>query len=292
VLGLLAVMLAGSVMAGAASAEPGPFWHHRAIGGKGEGAKIEPNAPENFSGKGGVQTLGGKLAGLEVEIVSPAVQVKGAIFNNEHQGQIKLALFYQPLEVKVAGVTVKECKAVVGQQGQFSNAIQIKGHLAWKWNGTRQQLIEQPQRQQKWDIIFTATEPQAQPEGTEGLPLLDLRKQGTFAEIFITGTGCGVLGGVKQPVQGSEVGVPSGPTQIEEWSKELAVRTIPPATLPAEVIGTKVGEEGYLQHVWVGAPKKEFQPLVVGLTFGGSPGKLVGQFTISSEQQEVSVFEK
>ena len=79
VLGLLAVMLAGSITAGAASAEAGPFWHHRAPGTEGAGAKIEPKAPENFSGKGGGQTLLGEIGGAKIELVSDGTQVKGAI---------------------------------------------------------------------------------------------------------------------------------------------------------------------------------------------------------------------
>ena len=282
VLGMLAVMLAGSVMAATASAEAGPFWHHRPIAGKGEGEKIEPKAPENFSGKSSIQTLTGEIGGAKVELTSSAAQVKGAIFNAEHQGQIKIVIFYQQPTVKINGEPAPECKGAIGQQNQFSDIVQLKGHLAWKWDGTKQQLEEQPQRQQKWDIVFTQTEPQEQP----GRPLAELRKQpGTvFAEINLTGK-CGVLAGV-QKVAGSEVGIPSL-SQPEEWSKTLTVRTIPSGQLPAEVLGNKVGGSGFLQHIWVGSG---YQPLVLGLTFGGNPASLVGQTEVETAQQEISVF--
>jgi hypothetical protein len=290
-LGLLAVMLVGSVTAGAASAFPGPFWHHRAVGGKGEGEKIEPTAPENFSGKGGVQTLTGKIGSVPIVLTSAATQVKGAIFNTEHQGQIKLVIFYQPPEVKINGESKPECIASVGQQGQFSNIVQLKGHLAWKWNGTLAQLEEQPQREQNWDIVFTQTEPQRQ--STTEFPLLDLRKAaGVFAEINLKGTTCGVGLGVNK-VGGAEVGIPSL-TELGKFSKNLNVRTISSGTLPEKVLGTEVGKEGFLQHIWVGLPtgEKEFQPLALGLTFASNPASLVGQTETEAAQQEIGVTEK
>jgi len=292
VLGLLAVMLAGSVMAGAASAEPGPFWHHRNNSKEGAGFKIEPNAPESFSGKGGKQVLTSEPAkGLLIELTSAATQVKAAIFNGPHQGQIKLVIFYQQPEVKINGESAKECAASIGQQGQFSDIVQLKGHLAWKWDGSKQQLEEQPQKQQKWDIVFTQTEPQRQSE--KEFPLLDLRKgPGVFAELNLKGAGCKVLAGV-QDIGGSEVGVPH-PSQLEEWSKTLTVQTIHSGTLPAEVLGSKVEGEGFLQHIWVGLPNgtKEFQPLILGLTFAGKAANLIGQTEMEAAQQEIAVFEK
>jgi len=282
VLGLLAVMLAGLVMAGAASANPGPFWHHRPPEGSGEGAKIEPNAPESFEGEGGQQTLTSMFKTLSVELKSPAVQVKGAIFNNAHQGQIKLILFYQPITATLGGKPAPNCKVTVGQQGQFSNILQIKGHLAWKWNGTEKQLNEQPQNEQKPDIVFTGVEPQEQ----NGRPLTDLRASSVFAEFFFSGTECGLLNGAKPKIAGSEVGIPN-PSQIEEWSKKLEVRTIGSGQLPAEVLGKKVEGLGFLQHIWVG---EGYQPLITGLTFEGVASNLIGQTRTTARQQEIAVF--
>ena len=292
VLGLLAVMLAGSVMAGAASAEAGPFWHHREIGGTGKGEKIEPKAPESFEGKGGKQVLTSEPGGTKIELTSPATQVKGALVNGPHQGQIKLVIFYQQPELKINNEVAKECKASIGQQGQFSDIVQLKGHLAWKWDGTKEQLEEEPQKVQKWDIIFTQIEPQRQSE--KEFPLFDLRTGvGVFAEIDLVGNGCpGLLKG-PQRVGGSEVGIPSLP-ELGEFSKTLGVRTIPSGTLPKEVVGNKVEGLGFLQQVWVGLPtgKKESQPLILGLTFAGQQANLVGQTETTAAQQEIAVFEK
>ena len=74
VLGLLAIALAVSAITASASAEPGPFWRHRANSKEGEGAKIEPKAPENLKGEGGEQRLLGKIATTEIEITSPGTQ--------------------------------------------------------------------------------------------------------------------------------------------------------------------------------------------------------------------------
>ena len=73
-----------------------------------------------------------------------------------------MVIFFQQFVLNVNGETPKECTATVGQQNQFNNAVQFKGHLAWKWNGTKTQLEEQPQKEQKWDIVFTQVEPQEQ----------------------------------------------------------------------------------------------------------------------------------
>ncbi len=282
VLGLLAVMLAGLVMAGAASAEAGPFWHHRPFEGSGTGEKIEPEEPENFEAEGGAQTLISKFQTLSVELKSPAVQIKGAIFNNSHQGQIKLVLFYQPITATLGGKLAPNCKVTVGQQGQFSNILQIKGHLAWKWDGSKQQLEEQPQRQQKWDIVFTAVEPQEQP----GRPLIDLRKSGVFAEFRFAGAECSLLNGLSPKIAGAEVGIPN-PSQPETWSKKLEIQTIASGQLPTEVLGETVKGEGFLQHIWVGGGS---QPLITGLTFEGNTANLIGQTRATAKQQEIAVF--
>jgi hypothetical protein len=257
-LGLLAVMLAGSIMASTASATAGPFWHHRAVGGEGEGAKIEPAGAESFKGEGGEQILAGKLSTEPVEIVSKSVQVKGAIFNNALQGQIKLELIYnQPTLVKPA---LKECTVVVGEK----NIVVVKGHLMWKWNGEKKQLEEPTQEAQKPDLAFTPAEIA---EGATTLPT------GVFTTITLKGSGCGVLAGTFK-VEGSDVGLPS-PSNVKEWSTKLSVRTIP--------------GENLLQHFWNG---KEFIGAKVGLIFGGNTSSLIGQTKTTANQQEIAVFEK
>lgn len=263
-LGTLAVMLLGSAMAATASAEAGPFWHHRLNEKEAEGAKVEPKAPENFRGTGGEQTLKGSIGTTEFEIVSKSLQVKGAVFNGTNRGQIKLELVYNQPELKKP--VISGCTVTVGSK----NIVQVKGHLMWKWNGTAEQLKELPQANQQWDIGFTAVEPQQQEkEGTEAL------KEGTFTTITF-GT-CGVLNGTFN-VSGSEVGLPS-PSGLKEWNKKLAVRTV----------DHKQGTGRALQHFWDG---KAFQGAELGLRVGENVSALVGQTNVESEQQEIAVFEK
>jgi hypothetical protein len=88
-LGPLAVMLVGLVMASSAVASAGPFWHHRPIGGEGSGEKIEPKAPENFSGTQGVQTLLGEVAGTKVDVAALGATVSGAIVTRQIKGKLK-----------------------------------------------------------------------------------------------------------------------------------------------------------------------------------------------------------
>jgi hypothetical protein len=259
-LGLLAMMLAGSVMAGTASAAAGPFWHHRAVGAEGEGAKVEANAPESFKGKGGEQTLTGTFGGETVEVRAPSVQVKGAVFNNSLQGQVKLEIVYnQPEVLKPAA---KPCSVVIGAK----NIVVVKGHLMWKWNGEAKQLTEEPQTAgQKPDLVFTPLELAT---GATTLPA------GEFTSLTFTGSGCGVLPGGPRKVSGSEVGLPS-PANVNEWSKKLAVRTLP-------------GKE-FEQHFWNGTA---FEGVKAGLEFTGATANLVGQTEVEAAQQELAVFEK
>jgi hypothetical protein len=272
-LGTLAVMLLGSAMAATASAEAGPFWHHRLNSKEGEvGSRIEPNAPENFSGTGGEQVLHGEITEAEgkktaIEITSPSVQVKGAIFDAATQGQIKLELIYNQPELKKPAL--KPCSVTVGTK----NIVVVKGHLMWKWNGTSNQLKIQPQQpEQTPDLVFTAVEPQQQKPFVEKV---NLTNNGTFTNVTLSGGGCGGLIGTF-PVSGSEVGIPS-PGNVGEWSKKLAVRTL------SSENGT------FLQHYWDG---EGFQGALVGLSFDKNPASLVGQTEVTAAQQEVAVSEK
>jgi hypothetical protein len=271
--GLLAMVLVGASFAASASAEAGPFWHHRAIGGKGEGEKLAAGVAESFKGTGGEQILLGNIASTEVEISSSSLQVKGAITNGAHQGQAKFELIYnQPVLRKPA----LSCGVVVGEK----NIAQVKAHLAWKWNGTSAQLALLPQiTEQTPDLIFTNVEPQEQkPSGVS-----DYRKVGVFTTITLKGSGCGVIAGTFN-VEGSEVGIPN--RKIEEFATKLAVRTVPSQTS----INKEAGEgAGFLQHVWEGSA---YQGLIIGLVFGKNPASLIGQSEVEPAQQEIAVFEK
>jgi hypothetical protein len=175
--------------------EAGPFWHHRASGSKGEGEKIEPKAPENLKGEGGEQRLVGSVAKEPIEISSKKVQIKGALFNNALQGQIKQELIYN--QPRLVAPNKPNCVVTVGEK----NIVQIKGHLMWKWNG------EAP------NLTYSASEPQ---EATKEL------KAGVFTTVSLKGAECGILAGVFA-MGGSEVGLPNH--KREEFSKSWMVTT-------------------------------------------------------------------
>jgi hypothetical protein len=259
-LGLLAVMLVGSVMAATATAGPGPFWYHREVGGKGNGTKIAANSPESFRGTGGEQTLTSTFGTETVELRSRSVQVKGAIANGPLQGQIKLEIIYsQPEVLKPTG---KPCEVVIGEK----NIVVVKGHLMWKWNGEVKQLEEQKQETQVPDLVFTPAELL---QGAKELP------KGEFTKLNFKGGGCGPLVG-PQKVGGSEVGLPT-PGTVGVFSTTLGVRTIPSGTVPH-----------LWQHFWNGF---EFVGIKAGLEFASVAANLVGQTEAKAEQQEVGVLE-
>jgi hypothetical protein len=268
-LGLLAMMLVGSFAAASASAEAGPFWHKRAVGGKGEGEKISESAKESFTSKGGTQTLNGKISSTPVEIVANSTEGEGGeIYNNSKQGQIEFKNFYK--EPHLVKPELKGCEVKVGKE----NKVPLKGHLMWKWNGEKKQLEEQPQKEQTVDIGFTVVEPGAQKEE------VDFTKDGTFTSITFSGSGCGVLAGTFN-VNGSDVAIPN--RKLEEFSRTLNVRTLANPRSGSEF------NEVYLQHYWNGSA---FEGIKLGLVFGSEPASLVGQTENESTTNELAVFEK
>jgi hypothetical protein len=269
-LGMLAVMLAGSVMATTASAAAGPFWHHRLNSSEGEGAKVEPKAPENFRGTGGKQILIGKIGTEEIEVESTGSQVKGAVFNGPDRGQVKLEIVYN--QPKLIRPNKPECIVTVGEK----NIVVVKGHLMWKWDGTKTQLEKAEQQpEQTPDLVFSAIEP---PQQKPFVEKVDLTKGGTFTVVnFKTLEKCGAFASGPINVSGSEVALPT-PSQVAEWSKTLAVRTIPTPQSP----------NTFLQHYW---DQEAFQGAKVGLTFGSNPASLIGQTNVTAEQQELAIFE-
>jgi hypothetical protein len=256
VLGFLALLAVGSFGASAAYGEAGPFWHHRNVGEKGPGEKINQPKDEQFQGEGGEQVLKGTITPQAVEITAKSVQVKGIIYNNALQGQIKVLLKYHEPTLRLP--VLKECLVKIGT----NNEVKAEGHLAWKWNGEKKQLEEQPQTLQKPDIIFTPTEIA---EGAEKLP------EGSFTTITLSGAGCGVLSGTFK-VNGS-LSTLVKPSQLEEWSTKL-VTSFP---------GWKQ------QHFWNG---KAFIGVEPGLTFAGNAATLTGIVESIADVQEIAVFEK
>src|SRR4029077_3578452 len=142
-LGLVAVPLVGSLMSAPASANPGPFCYHRTVGSEGKGEKIKAETPEGFRGEGELQKIKSKLAGLAIQINGEHVQVKGILYNNALQCQTKLESAAQEAkldEPKIAGCVVK--------RGE-NNIVKGDSHVSWKWDGTKTQLEEQPQKNQE-----------------------------------------------------------------------------------------------------------------------------------------------
>jgi hypothetical protein len=268
ILSLLAAMLLGSAMTATASAEEaGPFWHHRPKGKEGEGTKIEPNAPENFRGSGGEQTLKTKVAKEEIEITSSGVQIKGAIFNGPLRGQIKAELVYKQPELRKP--KLPGCNVAIGTSG----ILQAKGYLMWKWNGEKKQLAEPPGKEQTPDWIFSSDEPPIQKPLAEKI---SLTKNGGFIIISLSGSGCGPLAG-KLLVQGSYVLLLN--RGLNEFFRTIGTRVIEP---PA-------GSDVFLQHYWTGAG---MQGAEVGLEFAFEPASyFIGQNLVETEQQEVAIFE-
>lgn len=256
-LGVLALLLASPLATATAFAAAGPFWHHREVGEKGEGAKIEEKSPETFQGEGGEQKLKGTIAGIPVEGVATSVQVKGIIYNNPLQGQTKLKMTYhEPRLVKPA---LSGCTTTIGE----NNTVSTLGHLVWKWDGTAKQLTEETPLLQKPDGIAVPSEIT---EGATGLPA------GTFTTISLKGAGCGVLIGTFK-IEGSTI-LEGTPENLGEWSTSITVR------LP---------EGKHKQHFWNG---KAFIGVETGLKSAGSEANISGEAKAKADVQEISAFEK
>lgn len=184
-LGLLAMLLAGSYVAATASAA-GPFWYHK-TGEIGNGVKISASEPERMKGKGFEYKLKSTIGKEPIEIVASETQVKGIIYNTALSGQGKFEILYR--EPKLTTPKLPGCSVTIGEQ----NAVHVFGHLMWKWNGTEKQRNEQPYREQLPDWVYLPSELQ---QGATKLPEL------TFTTITLEGSACGVLAG-SYPLKGS-----------------------------------------------------------------------------------------
>jgi hypothetical protein len=236
--GLVACVLMGSVAAGSAYAEAGPFFFGRELGSKGEGEKLSESKPVGIVGEGSEQTIKGTISTTPIEIVSKSLQEKGIIYNNALQGQAKLLLVNH--EPKLVKPVLKECEVKFGT----NNEVKVEGHLVWKWNGEKKQLEETPPKGQSPGLLFTPAPIEA---GATKLP------EGIFTEIGFKGVGCGVLAG-KFAVKGSLAATPK-PVNVGEWSAS------PTATFP-----------GWKQeHFWNG---KESIGAAPGLVFAGNPAEM------------------
>lgn len=254
VLGLLSVMAFGAV-ASTALAEPGPFWHHRAEGGKGEGEKISKQEPEKFSGKSSLTEFISKVGGEEFRLIGE-VESEGEIWNEANQGQGKAKLVF--LNVKdpakpscVVAVTVTEPVAI---------------HLMWKYAGNPKELTENPQLQQKWDGFVIPIKTELSAKGVSG--------NNSFANVAFSGgeKACGLLNAIKHDAVGSVAF--AGYQKLEEFSKEAQI------VFPSQNLW---------QHFWW---EGAFHEIKSELLFGTEPAKFAGNLNLKFAKQEVAVFEK
>jgi hypothetical protein len=275
-----AMMLLGSLSATPAFAEGGPFCHEREAGGKGEGKLISESSPEQIQGTGGVQKLVGKVLGLSLELESQQAQVKGIIYDNEDQCQIKVLIDYGTPKV-VTPSNDAGCEVKINTQ----NSVKLFGHQAWKWNGEKKQLEEPVQKAiQHRDWIFLPVELQ---QGATGLP----KTETPFATITLKGsTECAVPG--EFPVSGSAsaegfklTGGKEPKQELEEFGTE-------------EEVTTSLNGGAGPQHFWNGSA---FIGVQTGLFIGTTKeaAKYKGAYTIKPigrqqgvAAQEIGYFEK
>jgi hypothetical protein len=268
-LGLLAMLLVGSLAPAAAFAEGGPYCHHRAVGGKGEGELIKAQSPEGIAGSGGVQHLEGILPGTTevVNLVSSGLQIKGVIYNNEDQCQAKLEV--QSQKITPEKPKIEHCAVSIPN----NNVLKLYAHAAWKWRGTEAEQKENPITQGR-DWILLPVE--LQQHATE-LP----KTETPFTVINIKSEGgtC-LLANAQAKVNGS-VFNEAIPATKEVFASEESQVSLP---------------NGAKQQFWNGA-----YPLIgatSSLILGKAEAKYEGSFKIKplsqkqTEPQEIGYFEK
>lgn len=252
----LTSLLASAFVAAPALAAAGPFAYHRAIGEKGNGVKIPEKSPEPFQGEGGQQKAASKISGMEVEGVAKSVQIKGIIYNNSLQGQLKMDLKFH--EVTLTKPNLPGCEVKFGK----NNASSVVGHLAWKWDGTKTQLEESAPLHQGPTGVGLGSELS---EGATELPSTE------FTTITFSGTACGVLIG-KYTAKGSET-IKTSPSNLGEWSKSIAIT---------------LAESSEAIHFWNG---KSFIGANTSLMLGKEPARVGGESKAEVASQEIAVFE-
>jgi hypothetical protein len=259
-LGFLTLLAIGSFAASAAYGEAGPFWHHRAIGGEGEGSKIEEKTPEEVYGGGGEQKLSGKIGTEPVEITAAQIQIKGHIWNNPLQGQAKLQIQYHTLAL--AKPALPGCVVKVGQ----NNILEIQFHTMWKWDGTASQLEKVKQEGQVFDGLLYHFEIQ---EGQE-----KPSEAAEFTSVTLSGTSCGVLAGTYKTT--GFIATAFEKTTLGEFNKS---------------IGLKVENgSGLQQHYWDGT---RFRGITTVLKFGPNTSTYNGASKVADvSNQEIALFEK
>ena len=268
-LGSIALLLVGSYAAAVAYAEGGPYYHHRAVGEKGNGVKISETSPEPFEGQGGEQVLSSKVAGTPIEIVSKEVKISGVIYNNVNQAQSKTQLTYAPFELRKP--EAKQCKVKMGA----AEKVTFLGWIDWSWNGQVKQLSVKPQeKEQKIDDISFSKElkfTKAQEEGDELPP-----PEEEFTTVHIeksSGESCILEGTYK--INGASILAATKPTKLGEWSQTYIIQW------------TSGGD----QHHWFFFVRK-FDGMHVSLTMAGAPAEYKGELEEKTPKQEVELSEE
>ncbi len=252
----LTSLLASTFVVAPALAAAGPFAYHRAIGGQGKGVKIPEKSPEPFQGEGGQQKAASKISNMEVEGVAKSVQIKGIIYNNSLQGQLKMDFKFH--EVTLTKPNLPGCEVKFGK----NNTGSVVGHLAWKWDGSKTQLEEAAPLHQGPAGIGLGSE---LPEGATELPKTE------FTTITFSGAPCGVLIGTFT-AKGSET-IKTIPSNLGEWSKSIAIT---------------LSEGSEAVHFWNG---KTFIGGQTSLMLGKEPARVGGESKAEVAQQEIAVFE-
>jgi hypothetical protein len=183
------------------------------------------------------------------------VQLKGIIYNNSLQGQLKMDLKFH--EVSLTKPNLPGCEVKFGK----NNASSVVGHLAWKWDGTAKQLEESPAHQGPSGVGLGSE----LSEGATELPSTE------FTTITFSGTACGVLIG-KYIAKGSET-IKTKPSNLNEWGKSISIT---------------LAESSEAIHFWNG---KAFIGAKTSLLLGKEPAKVGGESKAEVAQQEIAVFE-
>ncbi len=214
-MGLFAVMAVGSVASATASAEAGPFWHHRFSASEEEGKKFNQSEQEKYYGQGKI-LLSSTILGTSI-VLAGELQIKGTLWNEANQGQLKMQAEFH----NVIWVGHCQVKVVVPEDYQ--------GHLMWKWNGEAKQLenTKAAQEEQHWDGIIIP--------GKTTLTATGLSGKNTFGTVTF-GPLCKGL----ENIHGELTGALSftAETKLGEFRKELTL------IIPGVVT---------LQHFWNGS---------------------------------------
>jgi hypothetical protein len=263
-LSVLALLGASSVLSASASAEPGPFWHHKPIGsGKDEG-KIEEKTMENVTQEGTQVKLTSKIGGTEMTVTCNLKAV-GTIWNTAKfgQGSLPKATFS---ECKAVGL--KECTVTITASG-----LPWRDVLMWKYLGNTKELN---------NINQEAAQPTGAGQDGHIIVIPD--------NVFLTGEGG--LSSETEPLAemkfGKGCGVFMGSFKVEgafSGEFETAAETF------GQSLKTTFSPNDQLQHYWSQGGGR-FVPYTVRMTVAGNSASFTGPDTITAEKQEIAVFEK